>query len=384
MRYEFQVMSYEFQVMRVALIHDHLAQMGGAEKVLQVLVEMFPNAPIYTLLYDEENIKKNFQNVKIEPSIIQKMPGGIRHYKWYMPFMPMAVEFFDLTGYDVVLSSTSSFAKGVITTPDTLHICYCHTPTRYVWSDTHQYINELKYNKWFKKAISLVLNYIRIWDRQAADRVDKFIANSKTVQKRIRKYYKTDSTIIHPNIEEEKFYISNEIKDYFLVGCRLVPYKRIDIVIQAFKKLGLDLKIFGDGPDMERLKEIAAGAKNIQFLGRVSDQDRSQLFAECRAYINPQTEDFGLTIVEALASGRPVIAMGRGGATETVDAGKSGIFMNAETAAEVERAVLEFQKHGVAWTPQEIRNRALEFSKESFKRKMMAFIEGEYKKFKNE
>ena len=178
--------------MKVALIHDHLAQDGGAEKVLKVLAEMFPEAPIFTLLYEKKNTDKYYRHRHIETSIIQKLPGGISHYQWYMPFMPMAVEFFDLSGFDLVISDTSSFAKGVITTSHTLHICYCHTPTRYLWSDTHQYINELKYNKYFKKVISLVLNYIRMWDRLAADRVDEYIANSRFVAGRIKKYYKRE------------------------------------------------------------------------------------------------------------------------------------------------------------------------------------------------
>lgn len=367
--------------MKVALIHDHLAQMGGAEKVLQVLHEMFPKAPIYTLLYDRKNIEKNFPGAKIEASIIQKLPGGVKHYKWYMPFMPMAVEFFDLTSFDLVISSTSSFAKGVITSPNTLHICYCHTPTRYLWSDTHQYINELKYNKYFKKAISLALNYVRIWDRLAADRVDKYIANSRTVKKRIKKYYKAHSEIIYPSIEEEKFSISRNVGDYYLAGCRLVPYKRIDIVVRAFKKTGLKLKIFGDGIDMERLKGLAGGALNIEFLGRVSDEERRRLFSECLAYINPQTEDFGITIVEAMASGRPVIAMGRGGAVETLEEGETGIFMKEETATEVERAVREFEENKRGWEPEKIRRRALEFSKAKFKENISKLIKKEYNDF---
>jgi hypothetical protein len=163
--------------MKVALIHDHLAQDGGAEKVLKVLSDMFPAAPIFTLLADKDNIDKYYQGRRVDTSIIQKLPGGVRHYQWYLTLMPMAVEFFDLTKFDLVISDTSSFAKGVITRPETTHICYCHTPTRYLWSDTHQYINELKYNKWFKKVISLVLNRLRMWDRLAADRVDFFIAN---------------------------------------------------------------------------------------------------------------------------------------------------------------------------------------------------------------
>ncbi|MDD3711332.1 MAG: glycosyltransferase, partial [Patescibacteria group bacterium] len=214
--------------MKVALVHDHLAQDGGAEKVLEVFTKMFPSAPIYTLLYDKKNVIQRYPNRRIDASIIQKMPGGVRFYQWYLPFMPMAVEFFDLRAYDVVLSDTSSFAKGVITPPSTTHICYCHTPTRYLWSDTHQYINELKYNKFLKKIASFILSRIRIWDRLAADRVDFFIANSKTVQERIKKYYKRDSVVIYPPVEIDRFVISKDLEDFFLIGCRLAAYMRVD------------------------------------------------------------------------------------------------------------------------------------------------------------
>ncbi len=361
--------------MKIALIHDHLAQQGGAEKVLEVLAEMFPKAPIYVLLYKQENIDKYFKDRIIKPSIIQKMPGGVKHYRWYLAFMPLAVEFFDLSEFDVVLSSTSSFAKGVITKPETKHICYCHTPTRYLWSDTHQYIRELRYNKFFKKIISLVLNYVRIWDRQAADRVDRFITNSRTSQLRIKKYYRRNSTIIYPAIEEEKFYISPVQDDYFLAGSRLVPYKRIDIVVKAFKQLDKKLKIFGDGLDLDRLKTIAGNSPNIEFLGRVSDEKRADLYAKCQAYINPQKEDFGITIVEAMASGRPVIALGQGGAVETVIAGKTGEFFEQETTESMLTAIQKFDVS--RYNPEEIRQHAMQFSKENFKRNIKKFIQEE-------
>ena len=361
--------------MKIALIHDHLAQQGGAEKVLEVLAEMFPEAPIYVLLFKQSNVDKYFKGREIKSSIIQRLPGGVKHYRWYLALMPMAVEFFDLSDFDLVFSSTSSFAKGVITKPETKHICYCHTPTRYLWSDTHQYISELRYNKYFKKIISLVLNYVRIWDRQAADRVDKFITNSKTSQVRIKKYYRRNSTIIYPSIEEEKFYISGSQDDYFLAGSRLVPYKRIDIVIEAFKKTDKKLKIFGDGLDLDRLKGIAGDNKNIEFLGRVSDEKKAELYSRCQAYINPQKEDFGITIVEAMASGRPVIAFGQGGATETIIEGRTGEFFAEEKCESVLEAVNKFDVS--KYNPEEIRAHAMKFSKENFKRNIREFIEKE-------
>lgn len=364
--------------MKVALVHDHLMQEGGAEKVLEVLAEMFPQAPIYTLMYDQKLIDKYFPGRRIEASIVQRIPGGRKFYRWFMPFMPMAVEFFDLESFEVVISDSSSFAKGVITSPDTLHICYCHTPTRYIWSDTHQYINELKYNKYFKKIISLVLNYIRIWDRLAADRADVFLTNSKTSRRRIRKYYKREAEIVYPSIEEDKFNISENYKDYFLAGCRLVPYKRIDQVVKAFKENGLKLKIFGEGLDLDRLKEIAQEATNIEFLGRVSDEERGKLYAECLAYINPQKEDFGITMVEAMASGRPVIALAQGGALETVIPNKTGILYPKETVAALSRAIEEFRSQ--SFDPQTIRQHALQFSTENFKARINSIILREHKK----
>lgn len=359
--------------MKIALVHDHLAQEGGAEKVLEVLSDMFPDAPIYTLLYDKKNIKKYYPDKKIETSIIQKLPGGVKHYQWYMPFMPMAVEFFDLSKYDVVISDTSSFAKGVITSTEAIHICYCHTPTRYLWSDTHQYINELKYNKYFKKIIAFVLNYIRIWDRQAADRVDFFLTNSKISQKRIKKYYRRKSKIIYPSIEDRNFYISEQIDDYFLCGCRLVPYKRVDIVIEAFKKMPeRKLKIFGDGPDLNRLKKIAGDAINIEFLGRVSQEEKFKLFSHAQAFINPQKEDFGITVVESMASGRPVIALSEGGALETVIDGVTGVFFKKEDANSIIETVNKF--NSIQFNPQVIREHAMNFSEENFRNKIMEFI----------
>lgn len=372
--------------MKVALIHDHLAQDGGAEKVLKILADMFPEAPIYTLLYEKKNADKYFKNRHIETSVIQKLPGGIRHYQWYMPFMPMAVEFFDLREYDLVISDTSSFAKGVITSTDTLHICYCHTPTRYLWDYTHQYINELKYNKFFKKIISLVLNYIRIWDKQAADRVDVYIANSMTIRERIKKYYRRDSVVIYPPVEIDKFHIAvggennSESDGYFLIGGRLAPYKRMDIVIEAFKKNGKKLKIFGDGVDRARLEEIASGSKNIEFLGRVDDEKRAELYRYCLAFLNPQEEDFGITVVESMASGRPVIAFGRGGAKETVLEGKTGLFFHKQTSEAIVKVVDNF--YNFSWQPEEIRKQAEKFSVEKFKKEMGDFIGVEYEKFK--
>ncbi|MEI7497737.1 MAG: glycosyltransferase [Candidatus Falkowbacteria bacterium] len=365
--------------MKVALVHDHLAQDGGAEKVLKVLTELFPDAPIYTLLFEPKNVSKNFKNKDIRTSIIQRLPGGIKHYRWYLPLMPIAVEFFDLRDYDVVISDASAFAKGVITTSETLHICYCHTPTRYLWSDSHQYLNELSYNKYFKKIIALLLSNLRLWDRAAADRVDTFIANSNFIARRITKYYKRDSQIIYPPVDVDRFGISKEIGDFYLIGGRIVPYKRIDITVEAFKKWGKKLVVFGDGVDLPRLKKIAAGAPNIEFVGRVDDATQAALYQKCLAFIHPQEEDFGITAVEAMASGRPVVAYGRGGILEIVANHKTGVFFHEQTADGLLRVLERFNP--LAFDPNVIRAKAESFSRERFRQELKHFIEQEYCRF---
>lgn len=367
--------------MKVALVHDHLAQAGGAEKVLQAICEMFPDATIFTLLYEPENVDKHFKNRRIRTSIIQRLPGGIKHYQWYMPFMPMAVEFFNLSAYDIVISDASAFAKGVITSTNTLHICYCHTPTRYLWDYTHQYIEELPYNKYFKKVISLVLNYIRIWDKSAADRVDYFIANSKTIKRRIVKYYRRTSEVIYPPVDVSRFAVSEKSGEYFLIGGRLAPYKRVDIAVRAFKELGWPLKIFGDGVDLERLKEMATRVATIEFLGRVSEEEKAELYKNCKAFINPQEEDFGITVVEAMACGRPVIAYKQGGATETVIEGQTGLFFTEQTVASLVACLRKFNED--SFSRKDIRQHAEQFSTEKFKDQMAQTIQREYERFKN-
>jgi glycosyltransferase involved in cell wall biosynthesis len=368
--------------MKVALVHDHLAQDGGAEKVLKVFSDMYPDAPIYTLLYEKKHIDKYFNGKLVETSIIQKLPWGIKRYQWYMPFMPMAVEFFDLRSFDLIISSSSAFSKGVITSPYSLHICYCHSPTRYVWDYTHQYIKELKYNKYIKKIISLALNYIRIWDKIAADRVDVYIANSKTVKNRIKKYYRRGSSVIYPPVEIDQFYISGEIGDYYLIGGRLAPYKRVDIVIEAFSQSGKRLKVYGDGIDTERLKETAKDFKNIEFLGRVDDKTKADLYSHAKAFIYPQEEDFGITAIESMASGRPVIAYQRGGATETVKENFSGVFFDVQTPAALNEAIEKFEK--LEFDPMDIKKYADQFSVPRFKKEISDFIDKEFSNFKDE
>lgn len=308
--------------MKVALVHEHLAQDGGAERVVRVLQSMYPQAPLFTLVYNPKHAHPSFKGTDIRPSFIQHLPGGVRHFQWYLPFMGTAVEQYDLRGYDLVISSASSFAKGVITDPKTLHLCYLHSPTRYLWSDSIQYVHDLHYPRWMKGIISRQLTGLRQWDRLAADRVDDYVVNSQLVLQRLRKYYRRTGAVIHPPVDVERFSVNGKTEKYYITGGRLAHYKRFDLAVQAFNHLRLPLKVFGTGPALKSLQEMAK--PNIEFLGRVPDEARNELYGKAIAFINPQEEDFGITVVEAMATGRPVIAYAAGGALETVKPGVTG------------------------------------------------------------
>lgn len=355
--------------MKIALVHDHLIQDGGAEKVLRVMQNIWPEAPTYALFFH----KKNFHDMadkKIHTSFIQNLPLARKKFQWFLPLMPTATESHNLSEYDIVVSSSSAFSKGVITQPGTKHICYCHTPTRYLWSDTHGYISELRAPWWVKALLPPVLSHLRLWDKAAADRVDIFVANSKTVAERIKKYYSRDSIVVHPPVETEKFFISREPKKYFLVGGRLVHYKRYDLIIKTFNRLGLPLKIFGTGPIEATLKKTAK--KNIEFLGRISDEERAKLYANCRAFLHPHEEDFGITAVEAMAAGRPVIAMRKGGATETVIEGVTGEFFDEQIWEELADHIIRFDE--TKYNPEVIKAHAENFGVERFKDQMKHLV----------
>ncbi len=363
--------------MRIALIHDYLAQDGGAERVLEAMHELWPEAPIFVLFHDQKKLTR-FNQQLIRKSWLSKMPFITSRFQWYLPWMPLATEQYNLREFDVVLSSTSAFAKGVITYPNTLHISYCHTPARYLWSDTHEYVADLNYNWFIKSLLPRTMYRMRLWDKMSADRVDHFIANSKTVERRINKYYRRESQIIYPPVSTEQFAISRDIGNYFVAGGRLVPYKRIDLVIQAFNRLKFPLKIFGTGPELARLQRLAK--PHIQFLGRISDSAKADLLSHAAAFIHPQLEDFGITPVESMAAGRPVIAYAAGGATETVTAGDTGIFFHRQNWESLLDAVLHFQPNN--WDSAHIRDQAMRFSTPQFKTAIKKYVEDRYEEFK--
>lgn len=364
--------------MKIALVHDYLVQYGGAERVLEAFTEIFPKAPIYTMVYDKNLMNGAFSDRKIHTSFLQKIPFVGSNHRFFPLLMPMAIEQFDLAGYDIVLSDSNSYAKGVLTMPGTLHITYCHTPMRYAWDDCHKYLREFKYSNFTKKLIPFAMNYIRLWDRISADRPDVYIANSEFVASRIKKYYNKNAIVINPPVNTKNFNISPKTESYYLMLGRALPYKRFDIVVEAFNELGLPLKIIGKGPEMNKLKKHAH--ENIEFLGYLNDEEIGEYYSKCKAFIFPAEEDFGITPLEAMASGRPVVAFRGGGALETVLENKTGIFFDKQTSQSIINLVKKFNPD--KFNSGEIRNHALKFDKEVFKEKIRSFVEAEYGKFK--
>ena len=363
--------------MKIALVHDYLSQHGGAERVLKAFHEIWPSAPVFVLFHDKKKID-DFEQADIRESFLAKLPFGRKKYQWYLPWMPLATERHNLHEFDVVLSSTSAFAKGVLTRPDTLHISYCHTPTRYLWTDTHEYLEDLKYNRLVKAFLPRLIYHLRLWDKMSVDRVDNFIANSGTVRNRIQKYYRRDSDIIYPPVDVHKFFISKDIGDYFVAGGRLVPYKRFDLLIHVFNRLRWPLIIFGDGPEEAKLKKYAKN--NIQFVGRVSDEDKASLLSRARALLHPQVEDLGITPIESMASGRPVIAYPVGGAAETVIPGETGEFFTSQNWESLLDTVLHFNYEN--WDSAKIREHAERYGAEAFKDRVKRYVEDRYEEFK--
>ncbi len=366
--------------MRVALVHDYLSQDGGAERVLEALHDLWPEAPLYALFHDRQRANPVFRSWDVRTTFLQRLPGCLGHYRWYLPLMPTATESHDLSGYDLVLSSSSAFAKGVLTRPETLHVSYCHTPTRFLWTDTHSYVGDLQAPGPVKAVLSPVLTELRVWDRLSADRVDRFVANSETVRGRIRKYYGRDAAVIHPPVDTAKYSPAVRPDAFFLVGGRLVSYKRFDLVVTAFTKLGLPLTVFGTGPEEGRLRALAG--PTIRFVGRITDEEKADLYRRCAAFLHPQVEDFGITAIEAMASGRPVIAYPAGGALETIVPGETGVFLEDQTWENLAHTVIRFDPS--RFSPERIRAHAARFDAAVFKDRIRRFVSEEYRGWKEE
>jgi len=359
----------KLQEAKVALVHDYLIQDGGAERVLGALQEMFPKAPTYTLLYDPKHPQA--KGHVVHASFLQRWPFNRTMFRWYMPFMPLATEQLDIQGADLVISSSSLFAKGVIIPPETRHVCYCHTPTRFLWQERLGYINDLPQPRAVRGLLPYFFHHLRTWDALSANRPDHVLTNSRTSQARIKRYYRRDARVISPPVDVRRIPISTTPGSFWLAGGRLVGYKRFDLVVQAFAKLDLPLKIFGTGPELNKLRRLAG--KRTEFVGYVTDREKIDLYRNAFGFIYPQVEDFGITAVEAMAAGKPVLAYGKGGGAETVVDGVTGKHLEAQCWEDIGDAVIRFDPS--AYDPSVIRSHAETYSTERFKCEMRDTLE---------
>lgn len=360
--------------MKIALVHESLTHLGGAERVLAELHRMYPAAPIYALHHDKVVVRSLLPDADVRLSFLRKFPAAVRRReRLFLPLLPVVPETFDLSEYDVVISSASGFAKGVVTRPKTLHISYCHSPTRYLWDWYPQVLTDHHLRGVRKAALLLLFHYLRIWDQSAARRVDRFVTNSAATKDRIRKYYGRVSDVIYPPVDIQAFQPTPENAGYFLVVSRLSVYKRVDLVVRAFNKLELPLWVVGEGRERPRLERLAEA--NVHFRGFVPDGELPRVYAGARAVIFASEDDFGIVPVEAMASGKPVIAFRGGGALETVVAGVTGEFFDEPIEAVLAETIRQFLEKESSYDPHVIRRHAEQFSRERFRVEFGAYVE---------
>lgn len=358
--------------MKVALVHDWLTGMRGGEKVLELLCEIYPDAPIYTLFHFPGSISKTIESHRIVTSFLQNAPFVRTGYRNYLPLFPAAIESFDLQQYDLVISSSHCVAKGIIPSSSGLHFCYCHTPMRYIWSHYWDYFGDHRTGFIKRKTLPFVMSYLRMWDVASSNRVNAFIANSKFVGSRIEKYYGRSSSVVYPPVDIDFFAPSEKQReDFFLIVSALVPYKRLEVAVEAFNRSNHQLVIVGSGPEGKRLQKIAKS--NIKFAGRVELERLKELYQTAAALIQPGVEDFGINVVEAIACGCPVIAYGRGGATETVTEGESGLFFYDLTPESLLEAV--DKARGIRFNIAFMREMVLRFSPARFRIELQKIIQ---------
>lgn len=355
--------------MKVAIVHDWLTAMGGAEKVVLELYKIFPDAPVYTSVVNFDKIDPKFKEMDIRTTFIQKLPFSKKKYNRYLPLFPLAFEALDLREFDIIISSTASIGvKGVLRDSSSIHICYCHTPPRYAWDFYHEYLSYA--GKLQQKLIPFLMHYLRQYDQSSSGRVDYFIANSSIVKERIKKIYRREAEVIFPPVDIERFQLSNESEEYYLVVSRLVPYKKVDLVVQACNQLKRKLIVIGDGEEIQKLEQMAG--TTIEFLGYQSDKIVEEYMKKCKAFLFPGYEDFGIAPVEAQACGKPVIAFGKGGALDTVIHKKTGILFEEQSVESLIKAIETFENH--SFNPNEIRENAEKFSDQNFKNSIKEII----------
>ena len=370
--------------MKKALIHDWFSTYAGAEKCVESFTNIWDDFEIYSLIdflkgADRDKILKG---KRAHTSFIQKLPFAKDKYRNYLPLFPLAIEQFDLSGYDVVLSSSHAVAKGVLTHSNQLHIAYVHTPIRYAWDLYHQYLRESGLDRGLKGMLAkYFLHKIRLWDTSTANRVDHYVANSRYIARRIKKTYGKPSDVIYPPVDVDKFMLCEAKEDFYLTASRMVPYKKIDLIVEAFSQTDKKLLVIGDGPDMAKIKSKAG--KNVELLGFADDEIMADLMGRAKAFVFAAEEDFGITPVEAQACGTPVICFGRGGARETVLDGESGLYFMEQNAKELLAAVAKFEQNYDKFEPIKIRENSLKFSRARFEAEIKSYVEKKYEEFKD-
>ena len=364
--------------LKTAIVHDWFTNYAGSERVVESLTNIYPNADIFTLVdfLNENEREIILKGKKPNTSFIQRLPFARTKHRKYLALFPLAIEQFDLAGYDLIISSSHAVAKGVLTNSNQLHICYCHTPMRYAWDLSHQYLKETNLDKgilgWGAKKI---LHYLRIWDATTANRVDYFIANSIHIAKRIKKTYNRESVVIYPPVDVNKFECSSTKENFYLTASRMVPYKRIDLIVEAFSQMpDKKLVVVGDGPEFEKIKSRAGS--NVDILGYLSGNELKSYMQRAKAFVFTAEEDFGIIVIEAMACGTPVIAYGKGGTTETVLEGENGILFNMQTSEAIRNAIVRFEKENNKFDSNLISEKVQKFSREIFEQNIKRFIDG--------
>ncbi|MGV3660586.1 MAG: glycosyltransferase family 4 protein [Prosthecobacter sp.] len=365
---------------RIAIVHDWLPVYGGAERVLEQMLQVYPEADVFSLIdaLNAEN-RKFLKGRPVKTSFVQRLPGGKKYYRHCFPIMPLAIEQFDFSGYDLVISSSYAFAKGIITGPRQLHLCYCHSPIRYAWDLQTQYLKESKLDRGLKSwLVRGLLHMIRVWDHRTAAGVDAFMANSRFIARRIEKVYRRDAEVVYPPVSVERFEVREDKEDFYMVASRLVPYKRIDLVIEAFNAMPeKKLVVIGDGPELPKLQKLAG--PNVQVMGWQANEVMRDHLQRAKGFVFGGEEDFGIILLEAQACGTPVIAYGRGGALETVVENETGLFFDEQSVESLRNAVTEFESR--SWNAHVCRKHSEQFSARHFRESFQHFVEGEWSRF---
>jgi glycosyltransferase involved in cell wall biosynthesis len=374
---------------RVAIVHYWFVSHRGGERVVESIASMFPQADLFSLVVDPESLSDSLRARSIKTSFLQNIPGSRRYHRRFLPLYPLALEQFDLSGYDLVLTSEAGPAKGVLTSASTCHVCYCHSPMRYLWDFYHHYKNGANFGVLSRPFFTLASHYLRLWDSASADRVDYFVANSHNVASRIRKHYRRDSKVIYPPVGVRHGYLADRIDDYYLAVGQLVDYKRFDLAIAACNRLGRRLHVVGAGEQYSRLRKVAG--PTVHFCGALNDADLRKQYAHCRALLFPGEEDFGIVPVEALSFGRPVIAYARGGVTESVSGfsadapsnsgNHSGVFFREQSVDSLAHAIAVFEQSEDRFSPFFIKQQAERFSTENFQLNLTHFLAEKWEEF---